>query len=111
MFDLFGMMDKINKLKDAVGDVKAKCDRMTVTASGNDDAVKVTSTVNKHIQSIELNGDLLKPENKAMLEEAILATVNNALREAHRTYKEEFKKGTDGLIPNIPGLDLSKFMG
>lgn len=111
MFDLFGMMDKINKLKDAVADVKTKCDRLTVTASGDNDAVVVTSTVNKHIQSITLNADLLKSENKAMLEEALLATVNNALREAHRTYKEEFKKGTDGLIPNIPGLDLSKFMG
>lgn len=111
MFDLFGMMDKLNKLKDAVSDVKAKCDRLTVTASGDQDAVTVVSSVNKHIQSVTLNADFLKPENKEMLEQALLNTVNNALREAHRTYKEEFKKGTDGLIPNIPGLDISKFMG
>lgn len=111
MFDLFGMMDKIGKLKDAVEDVKNKTDRMTVSASGQEEGVHVVSSVSKKIQSISINEALLKPENKALLEEAILNTVNNALREAHRTYKEEFKKGTDGLIPNIPGVDLSKFMG
>ena len=111
MFDLFGMMDKIGKLKYAVEDVKNKTDRMTVSASGQEDGVQVVTSVSKKLQSITINEDLLKPENKALLEEAILNTVNNALREAHRTYKEEFKKGTDGLIPNIPGVDLSKFMG
>jgi DNA-binding protein YbaB len=84
---------------------------MTVSASGQEDGVQVVTSVSKKLQSITINEDLLKPENKALLEEAILNTVNNALREAHRTYKEEFKKGTDGLIPNIPGVDLSKFMG
>jgi DNA-binding protein YbaB len=111
MFDLFGMMDKIGKLKDAVEDVKNKTDRMTVSASGHEDGVQVVTSVSKKLQSISISEDLLKPENKALLEEAILNTVNNALREAHRTYKEEFKKGTDGLIPNIPGVDLSKFIG
>lgn len=111
MFDLFGMMDKIGKLKDAVEDVKNKTDRMNVSASGQDDQVQVVSSVSKKIQSITIAEDLLKPENKALLEEALLNTVNNALREAHRTYKEEFKKGTEGLIPNIPGVDLAKFMG
>lgn len=111
MFDLFGMMDKIGKLKDAVEDVKNKTDRMQVSASGQEGGVEVVSSVSKKIQSISIDETLLKPENKAMLEEALLNTVNNALREAHRTYKEEFKQATDGLIPNIPGVDLSKFMG
>lgn len=111
MFDLFGMMDKIGKLKDAVEDVKNKCDRLTVEATHADGSVTVVTTVSKKIQSVSIQEAALRADNKEALEAAVLATVNDALREAHRTYKEEFKQGTEGLIPNIPGVDLAKFMG
>jgi DNA-binding YbaB/EbfC family protein len=111
MFDLFGMMDKIGKLKEAVEDVKTKCDGLMVTASSSDGMVTVVTSANKHIRSVHIAPEALPSLTAPQLEAAVLAAVNDALKEAHRTYKAEFKQATEGLIPNIPGLDLSNFMG
>jgi len=40
-----------------------------------------------------------------------VAAVNKAQEEADVLAKEEMRKSTDGLLPNIPGLDLSGMMG
>jgi len=111
MFDLFGMMDKIGKLKEAVEDVKTKCDGISVRATSADGRVTVVASANKHIREVRIESDALQKSSAAELEAAVLSAVNDTLREAHRTYKSEFKQATEGLIPNIPGLDLSKFMG
>jgi hypothetical protein len=37
--------------------------------------------------------------------------VNKASEEAEVLAKEEMRKSTEGLLPNIPGLDLSNLMG
>jgi DNA-binding YbaB/EbfC family protein len=109
MFDLFGMMDKINRLKEAVEDVKHKLGGMTVTSSSQDEMVTVVCTGNKHIKEISLSDEAMKPENKEMLEDLLVTTVNDALIKAGKMAKEETKKATEGLVPNIPGLDLSNF--
>ncbi len=110
MFDLFGMMDKIGKLKEAVEDVRNQCDRIEVTQRSENGEVEVVCTANKKIVSIKTLPSSLNPENATVLDALLASTVDAALREAHRTHKELFKKSTEGLIPNIPGLDLSKFL-
>ncbi|MFM7381162.1 MAG: YbaB/EbfC family nucleoid-associated protein [Bacteroidota bacterium] len=110
MFDLFGMMDKISKLKEAVEDVRNQCDRIHVTQRSENGEVEVVCTANKKIVSIKTLPEYLNPANANALDTLLATTVDAALREAHRTHKELFKKSTEGLIPNIPGLDLSKFL-
>jgi DNA-binding protein YbaB len=44
-----------------------------------------------------------------MMIDLIVAAVNNAQKNAEDLAKEEMKKNTEGVIPNIPGLDLSAF--
>jgi hypothetical protein len=41
----------------------------------------------------------------------VVAAVNKASEEAEAMAKDELKKSTEGLLPNIPGLDLSGMMG
>ncbi len=109
MFDLFGMMDKLQKLKGAAEETKERMGRTEVMGSSSDDKIKVVSTGTKTIKNIEIDASLLTPENKEMIEDLLINAVNAALQNAHRLNKEEMKKSTDGLIPNIPGLDLSNF--
>ena len=110
MFDLFGMMDKIGKLKEAVEDVRNQCDRLHLTQRSENGEVEVVCTANKKIISITTSPACLRPDRAADLDRMLAATVDAALREAHRTHKDLFNKSTEGLIPNIPGLDLSKFL-
>jgi DNA-binding protein YbaB len=45
------------------------------------------------------------------VQDLIVAAVNKASEEAEILTKEEMRKSTEGLLPNIPGLDLSGLMG
>jgi DNA-binding protein YbaB len=53
----------------------------------------------------------LKPEDKIMLQDLIVAAVNKASEDADVLAKEELRKSTEGLMPNSPGMDLSGLMG
>jgi len=41
----------------------------------------------------------------------VIAAINKASDDAEIQAKEQLKKSTEGLIPNIPGMDLSSLMG
>jgi DNA-binding protein YbaB len=43
-----------------------------------------------------------------MMQDLIVAAINAALENAENKAAEEMRKSTEGLMPNIPGLDLSK---
>ena len=58
-----------------------------------------------------LTPSLLKGDDKIILQDLIVAAVNKANEEAEVLAKEELRKSTEGLLPNIPGLDLSGMMG
>jgi nucleoid-associated protein EbfC len=73
--------------------------------------VKATVTGKKQLISIEIDGSLMKGDDKAILQDLIVAAVNKANDEAEVTAKEEMRKSTEGLLPNIPGLDLTGMMG
>ena len=46
-----------------------------------------------------------------MVQDLVVAAVKIASDKAEALAKEELKKSTEGLLPNIPGLDLSSLIG
>jgi DNA-binding YbaB/EbfC family protein len=60
----------------------------------------------KQLVKLEIDPDIIKPDDKEMMQDLIVAAVNKALDEVDVKAKEELKKSTQGVLPNIPGLDL-----
>jgi DNA-binding protein YbaB len=60
---------------------------------------------------LDIDAAILKAEDKTVLQDLIVAAVNKASDDAEVQAKEQLKKSTEGLIPNIPGMDLSNLMG
>lgn len=111
MFDLMNMMGKI---KEAQARMKEAQNNLTkVRASGESGGGMVKATVNgkKQVISVEIDPTLMRAEDKIILQDLVVAAINKASDEAEILAKEEIKKATDGLLPNIPGMDLSSFMG
>ena len=70
------------------------------------------ATVNgkKELIDLKIDESLFTPDDKDMLKDLIIAAVNKALIDVDVLAKEEIKKSTEGMMPNIPGFDLSSML-
>ena len=111
---MFDMMKMMGKMKEVQARIKEAQDNLVrVVAHGESGAGLVKATVNgkKQLVAIDIDSSLLKGDDKVILQDLIVAAVNKANEEAEVLAKEEMRKSTEGLLPNIPGLDLSGMMG
>ncbi|MBQ5398002.1 MAG: YbaB/EbfC family nucleoid-associated protein [Ruminococcus sp.] len=85
-------------METATEELEAK--EYSATAGGN--AVKVTVTGKMEVKAIEIQPEVIDPEDAEMLSDLIIAATNEALRAA-ATEKEETMTSLSGGL-NIPGL-------
>lgn len=110
MFDMMKMMGKMKEVQAKVKEAQDNLVHITTTAESGAGMVKATVNGKKELVKLELDKDLVKPEDQEMLQDLIIAAVNKATSEVEVLAKEELKKSTEGLLPNIPGLDLGGLM-
>lgn len=110
MLDMFGMMGKVKELQARLKE--AQDNLVNVKASGESGGGMVKATVNgkKQVLSIEIDPSLLKADDQTIVQDLVVAAVNKASDEAEILAKEELRKSTEGILPNIPGLDFSNLM-
>jgi DNA-binding protein YbaB len=53
-----------------------------------------------------MDESLITPQDKEMLSDLIVAATNIAMEQIEGKIKEEMKSATEGMMPNIPGMDL-----
>ncbi len=89
---------KIAKLQEELED-------RTVEASAGGGMVTVVVSGRQEIVSIRIEPEVINSDDQEMLQDLILAAVNDALSKAKEMVNEEMGKLTRGLnLPNIPGL-------
>lgn len=108
MADLFG---KMNEFQQKMQEAKDSLSKLEVAAEAGGGMVKVVANGNREVISIKIDDDILKDEDKEMLEDLIIAGVNKALVEAERISREKMAEVTRDFLPGggIPGMDMSKF--
>ncbi len=74
----------------------------TVEASSGGGMVKVVANGAQKIESIVLEKEVVDPEDIEMLQDLVLAAVNDALKKSQEMVSAEMGKLTGGM--NIPGL-------
>jgi DNA-binding YbaB/EbfC family protein len=111
MFDMMKMMGKMKEVQTRLKE--AQDNLIKLRAHGESGAGMVKATVNgkKQLVLLEVDPSLLKAEDQVIVQDLIVAAVNKAQEEADTLAKEEMRKSTEGLIPNIPGFDISGMMG
>ena len=89
---------KMAKLQEELGE-------KTVEASAGGGMVSVVANGRQEIISISIETEVIDPDDAEMLQDLILAAVNDALSRAKNMMNEEMGKLTQGLnLPNVPGL-------
>jgi hypothetical protein len=100
---LFGdLMKQAQRIQEELGKIQEESRKKTVEASAGGGMVVATVNGAMEIVSIKIEREVVNPEDIEMLQDLIVAAVNEALRRAQQMVREDMSKITGGL--NIPGL-------
>jgi DNA-binding YbaB/EbfC family protein len=104
--DIMGMMGKLKETQQKIEETKKRLDFVLIDEKSNDGLLEVTLNANRKIKSITISDDLLN--DKEMLEDYIVTTLNKAIEKATNVHETELAAVAKEGMPNIPGMDLFK---
>ena len=105
MKDVMGMMKQVQAMQAKMQDLQAELERTEVEGVAGGGLVKVRLTAKGEMKGISLDDSLLKPEEKEIVEDLILAAHNDARAKGDRLMQEKMGALTAGL-PIPPGMKL-----
>ena len=111
MFDMMKMMGKMKEVQGKIKEAQDNLVRVHARGESGGGMVKVIVNGKKQVISIDIDPATLRAEDKVLVQDLVIAAVNKALEEVDALAKDELKKATEGMLPNIPGMDLSNLMG
>lgn len=100
------MMRKIQQMQEDMERVQSECQAAEYSASSGGGAVEVTVNGSHEIKAIHIKPEVVDPEDTEMLEDMLIAALNEAMRKADETAEREMDKVTGGMNLGIPGLGL-----
>ena len=109
-FNMADMFGKLNDMQAKVKEAQEKLGEVTVEADAGGGMVKVKANGKRELISIDIDKDVIDPEDKEMLEDLVVAGVNKALDKAEAAAKEKMQDAYKGMMPGgMPGgMDLGK---
>ena len=96
------MMKQMQNMQKKMEKMQGELEEQEVEATAGGGVVTAVANGKKELISIKIEEDVVDPEDVDMLEDLVVAAVNEALRKADEMVEREMKKITGGL--NIPGL-------
>ncbi|MGB5159087.1 YbaB/EbfC family nucleoid-associated protein [Desulfobacterium sp. N47] len=102
MKGLGNMMKQAQKLQASMAKLQEELGSKTVEAASGGGMIKVVANGKQQIISIRIEKEVVDPEDVEMLQDLILAAVNDALTKSQDMVSQEMGKLTGGM--NIPGL-------
>ena len=102
MKNMNSMMKQAQKLQKKMLKTQQELALKTVEASAGGGMVKVIANGGQKIESITFEKEVVDPEDIEMLQDLVLAAVNDALNKSQEMVSSEMGKLTGGM--NIPGL-------
>jgi DNA-binding YbaB/EbfC family protein len=108
--DMAGMLKQVQELSKKMEDVQRELAKRQVTADAGGGMVKVTANGKHELVKIEIEKDLINPDEVDMLQDLIVAATNKALAESAKLAQEEITKVTGGMMGGA-NLDMLKDLG
>ena len=105
MADFLGLMKQATELKSKMEAMQAELERLEIEGVAGGGLVAVTVSGKGDVRGVHVDDSLLKPDQKEILEDLIVAAHADARRKLEATLQEKMQALTGGL-PLPPGLKL-----
>ena len=105
MPDMFGLMKQAQAMQAKMQELHAELERIEVEGQAGGGMVRVTLTAKGQMKALMIDDQLLKADEKVILEDLIIVAHEDARKKAERLMEEKMKGVTAGLaLP--PGMKL-----
>jgi DNA-binding YbaB/EbfC family protein len=105
MADFLGMMKQAAQLQTKMQELQAELDRIEVEGAAGGGLVTLKLSAKGEMRGVKLDPSLIKPEEKEILEDLLVAAHADARRKAEEVMQDKMKALTGGM-PLPPGLKL-----
>ena len=105
MVNIGNMMKQAQQLQKKMAEAQEKLSSIEVEGVSGGGLVKVIATAKGDVKQIIIDKSLMKPEEKEMTEDLIIAAINDAKQKGEVASQEEMKLVTGG-IPLPPGMKM-----
>ena len=105
MADFLGLMKQAAELKSKMEAMQTEMDRIEVEGTAGGGMVTVKLSAKGEMRSVQVDPSLMKPDEKEIVEDLLVAAHADARRKAETLVQEKMKALTGGL-PLPPGLKL-----
>ena len=104
----FNMMQQVKVIQEGLANLQDELAEKTVESSVGGGMVVVVANGKQEILSVTIDQEVVDPDDVEMLQDLIVAAVNDAIKKSQDMVAQEMSKITDGL--NIPGLKIPGLM-
>tara|TARA_B100000674_G_scaffold315870_1_gene262746 strand:+ start:154 stop:477 length:324 start_codon:yes stop_codon:yes gene_type:complete len=105
MVNFGNMMKQAQQLQKKMAEAQEKLNNIEVEGHSGGGLVKVLSSAKGVIKKITIDNSLIKTDDKEILEDLLVAAINDSKLKAEEAAQEEMKSVTGG-IPLPPGMKL-----
>ena len=105
MVDFLGLMKQAGQMQAKMQEMQAELERIEVQGTAGGGLVTVTLSAKGELKGVKLDPSLLKPDEKEIVEDLLVAAHADARRKAEDVMQDKMKTLTGGLsLP--PGMKL-----
>ncbi len=105
MADFMGLMKQAAQLQSKMEEMQAELDKLEVEGTSGGGLLTVKLSAKGDLRGVTIDDSLLKPDEKEILEDLLVAAHADARRKAEALLQERMKSLT-GNLPIPPGLKL-----
>jgi nucleoid-associated protein EbfC len=106
MADFLGLMKQAAQLQSKMQAMQAELDTIEVEGTAGGGMVSVKLSAKGDLKGVKIDDSLMKPTDKEILEDLLVAAHADARRKAESVMQEKMK-GLTGGLPLPPGMNLT----
>ncbi|MGC9398826.1 MAG: YbaB/EbfC family nucleoid-associated protein [Anaerolineae bacterium] len=100
------LMRQVQKMQQEVEQAQARAEEEVIEVSAGGGVIEVQITGGLQIQSVKIRPEVVDPEDVEMLEDLVMAAMNEAIQKAQARVSERMAEVTGGLNSMLGGLGI-----